>query len=140
MEHSMSTQFIRRPKGLGEPLGRYSHVAVASGELVIVAGQTGIDEDGVVAAGLAAQTRQAFHNLGRALEAAGVGYQDVIKTSTFLVGPDSIPEFMEARKSVFADIYPSGTYPPNTLLVVTRLVEEALLVEVEAIAVRDRTT
>ena len=41
---------------------------------------------------------------------------------------------MSARAAVFADIYPDGNYPPNTILVVNRLVEERLLIEIEAVA------
>ena len=41
---------------------------------------------------------------------------------------------MQARTEVFAEIYPDGDYPPNTLLVVDRLVQPELLVEISAIA------
>jgi enamine deaminase RidA (YjgF/YER057c/UK114 family) len=134
----MSMKFIRKPEGLGEPLGRYSHVAVAApgGEIVVVAGQVGMDSDGVVAGGgVGAQTKKAFENLGTALAAAGAGFGDVLKTTTFLVGPELLPEFMAARGEAFAEIFPTGVYPPNTLLMVSRLVEPELLVEVEALAV-----
>jgi enamine deaminase RidA (YjgF/YER057c/UK114 family) len=47
---------------------------------------------------------------------------------------------MAARTAVFAEIYPEGKYPPNTLVVVSRLVEPAFLVEVDALAfVKART-
>ncbi len=42
---------------------------------------------------------------------------------------------METRKEIFAKLYPSGAYPPNTLLVISRLVKPELLIEIEAIAV-----
>jgi len=42
---------------------------------------------------------------------------------------------MAVRKELFAKIYPAGKYPPNTLLIVDRLVGEQFLIEVEAIAV-----
>jgi enamine deaminase RidA (YjgF/YER057c/UK114 family) len=41
---------------------------------------------------------------------------------------------MTVRKELFPKLYPSGQYPPNTLLVVDRLVGEHFLIEVEAIA------
>jgi enamine deaminase RidA (YjgF/YER057c/UK114 family) len=40
---------------------------------------------------------------------------------------------MEARAEVFEQIYPNAQYPPNTILVVNRLVEERLLIEIEAV-------
>jgi enamine deaminase RidA (YjgF/YER057c/UK114 family) len=39
-----------------------------------------------------------------------------------------------ARKELFARLYPEGRYPPNTLLVISRLVEPEFLIEIEAIA------
>ena len=41
---------------------------------------------------------------------------------------------MAVRKELYAKIYPGGQYPPNTLLMVDRLVGEQFLIEVEAIA------
>jgi enamine deaminase RidA (YjgF/YER057c/UK114 family) len=135
----MPVEFIRQPKGLGEPLGRYSHVSIATGaELVTVAGQVGITEDGQLAGdgGLTAQTWQAFRNVGTALESQGLGLRDVYKFTTYLVGAENIPEFMAARSEVFAQVFADGVYPPNTLLVVARLVEARFTVEIEAFAIR----
>jgi len=132
-------EFIRKPAGLGEPLGRYSHVSVARGtEIVSVAGQVGIDASGNTSGdgSVAAQTRQAFANLATALSAVGLSPADIFKTTTYLVGSDSLAEFMQARGEIFPELFPDGQYPPNTLLIVSRLVEERLSVEVEALAVR----
>lgn len=132
----MAIQLIRRPAGLGEPLGRYSHVAVGRGDLVAVAGQVGKDQDGRLAGpDLASQARQTYRNVGTALFAAGCGYGDVLRMNTYLVSSDLIEEFMQARTAIFAELYPSGEYPPNTLAIVSRLVEPDLLIEVEALAV-----
>lgn len=135
----MPVEFVRRPKGLGEPLGRYSHISIATGtELVTVAGQTGITDDGELGGdgGLTAQTWQVFRNLSTALQSQGLGLADVFKFTTYLVGAGNLDEFMTARTAVFAEFFPGGAYPPNTLLVVSRLVEARFLVEVEALAVR----
>ena len=40
----------------------------------------------------------------------------------------------EVREELFPDLYPSGKYPPNTLLVIDRLVKPEFLLEIEAIA------
>jgi enamine deaminase RidA (YjgF/YER057c/UK114 family) len=132
----MSIRLIRQPPGLGEPLGRYSHVGVGVGGLVAVAGQVGRDENGTLAgADLSSQARQAYRNLGAALAAAGCGFGDVLKMTTYLVSEALIEEFMAVRGSIFAELYPNGEYPPNTLCIVSRLVEPELLFEVEALAV-----
>src|SRR5881409_1226255 len=103
----------------------YSHGMVASGgELVTVAGQVGIGPQGVAGPDVGSQTRQAFENVRAIVEAAGCTMADVI------------PGFMKARQEAFPEYFPSGVYPPNTLLVVSGLVRPELRVEVEAMAVR----
>ena len=129
-------RLTRRPTGLGEPLGRYSHLAVGSGDLVAIAGQVGKDAHGRLSGpSLAVQARQAYANLGVALAATGCGYADVLKMTTYLVGAERVDEFMEARREIFSDLYPDSAYPPNTLLIVNRLVEPELVFEVEALAI-----
>jgi enamine deaminase RidA (YjgF/YER057c/UK114 family) len=135
----MPVEFIRKPDGLGEPLGKYSQISIATGtQIVAVAGQVGITASGELAGdgGLTAQTRQAFQNVATALKSAGLGMQDIFKTTTYLVGADNIPEFMDARKAAFSELFADGQFPPNTLLVVARLVEERFMIEVEASAIR----
>jgi len=115
----------------------YSHGMVAAGgELVLVAGQVGIGPQGVAGPDVVSQTRQAFENVRAIVEAAGCTMADVVRLQTFLVSPDDIPGFMKARQDVFPEYFPTGVYPPNTLLVVSRLVRPELRVEVEAMAVR----
>jgi enamine deaminase RidA (YjgF/YER057c/UK114 family) len=125
------------PKAFGAPLGLYSHGVIApAGELVVVAGQVGAGPSGSVSGDIVGQTRQAFENVRLVLEAAGCTLRDVIRLQTFLTRSDDIPGFMKAREEVFAEHYPSGGYPPNTLLIVSRLVKPELHVEIEAMAVR----
>ncbi len=126
------------PKGFGAPLGMYSHGMVAAGgELIVVAGQVGTTPDGRVPGNdIGSQTRQAFENVRAVLEAAGAEMSDVIRLQTFLTRADDIPGFMKARQDVFPEYFPNAAYPPNTLLVVSRLVRPDLLVEIEAMAMR----
>jgi enamine deaminase RidA (YjgF/YER057c/UK114 family) len=124
-------------KALGAPLGLYSHgMVVPAGELVVVAGQVGVGPSGSVANDAGAQTKQAFANVDAVLDAAGCSLRDVVRLQTFLTRATDIPAFMRAREEVFAESFPDGDYPPNTLLVVSRLVRPELLVEIEAMAVR----
>ena len=129
------------PGKFGPPLGMYSHGVVApAGELVVVAGQVGTDTNGtVVGEDVGSQTKQALANVSTVLEAAGCSMADVIRFQTFLTSADDIPAFMAARKEAFPSYFREGVYPPNTLLVVSRLVLPTLRVEIEALAVRSRS-
>lgn len=123
------------PDELGKPLGAYSHVASGTGRVVSIAGQVGGDRDGNVAEGdLKAQVFQTFANLSAALASEGLGPSDVIALTTYLIDADDIPMFFEARNELFPDLYPDGSYPPNTLLVIDRLVAPELMVEISALA------
>ncbi len=128
------------PRKFGAPLGMYSHGMVApGGEIVVVAGQVGNDPDGRVAGGDAiAQTKQALENVRTVVEAAGCTMGDVVRFQTFLTSAADIDGFMQARREMFPQYFPNGVYPPNTLLVVSRLVRPELLVEIEAMAVRSK--
>ncbi len=111
-------------------------MVAAGSELVLVAGQVGIGPQGVAGPDIGSQTRQAFENVRAIVEAAGCTMADVVRLQTFLVSADDIPGFMKARQDVFPQYFPGAVYPPNTLLVVSRLVRPELRVEIEAMAVR----
>jgi enamine deaminase RidA (YjgF/YER057c/UK114 family) len=129
-------------KTLGPTFGMYSHGMVApGGELVVVAGQVAADRSGkLVGPGdVVAQTKQAFENVRAVLEAAGSSMREIVRFQTFLTHAADIEGFMQARKEVFPRYFPDGVYPPNTILVVSRLVLPDLLVEIEAMAVKAGT-
>ncbi len=133
----MSIELVRRPEGLGEPLGRYSHISIVrDADLVFIAGQVGLLENGELAGQgtFSDQVKQAFANVATALHAVGLRPRDLVKTTTFIVEGHDIDEFMAARTEAFAAMFPEQKYPPNTILYVSRLVEERLLFEIEAIA------
>ena len=125
-------------KTLGPPLGMYSHGMTAGpGEIVVVAGQVGMAAGKVVGPGdVGAQTKQALANVDAVLRAAGASMRDVVRFQTFLVSADDIEGFMAARREAFPAYFPGGVHPPNTLLIVSRLVNPELLVEIEAMAVK----
>jgi enamine deaminase RidA (YjgF/YER057c/UK114 family) len=113
----------------------YSHVVIATGsKLVFVAGQEPEDDRGnLVGAGdLAAQARQVFANVGRALAAAGARPDQVAKITIYVVGhrPEYLPVIEEARVAVFADHKPA-----DTLIGVPTLSQPDYLIEVDAFAV-----
>lgn len=133
----MAGSEILQPEGVHEPLGQYSHVVRATaGELLFVAGQVAANERGeIVGEGnLELQVRQVFDNLGRALSAAGGTFANVLKFTTFLTRAEDLEDFRAIRRDLFAELYPDGRYPANTLVVVSRLASPAFLVEIEAVA------
>jgi enamine deaminase RidA (YjgF/YER057c/UK114 family) len=123
------------------PAGMYSHVSHDTGlGLFFVAGQLSFDPSGnIVGKGdFAAQMRQVFANLEGALKAAGCGFADVLKFTTYLTRASDIQAFMDTRRELYATIFPDGKYPPNTLLIISRLVDPECLIEIEAIAAAKR--
>ena len=124
-------------EGVAPPSGLYSHaVRVSGADLLFVSGQTAGDADGnLVGEGdPAAQTRQVFRNLGKVLEAAGAGFEDVVEFTIYLVGTESVGPFLETRAEVFRELYPDGGYPCSTLVNVASLGGGKALVEISATA------
>jgi len=103
---------------------------------VFVAGQVGMAPGGQAPGDVGAQTKQALENVRAVVEAAGCAMRDIVRLQTFLTRAEDIAGFMKARAEVFPGYFPDKVYPPNTLLVVSRLVRPELLVEIEAMAVR----
>jgi enamine deaminase RidA (YjgF/YER057c/UK114 family) len=125
------------PPNAPPPAGMYSHVArMAPGELAFIAGQVAVDAKGtpVGVGDLAAQVDLVFANLGGILKDLGTDFESVVQFTTYLTKADSIPIWMSARSAMFPKLFPGGKYPPNTLLVIDRLVKPEFLLEIEAIA------
>lgn len=128
---------IFNPDTLGKPLGQYSQITrVKASEFVFIAGQLAADKSGkIVGAGdFDAQCVQIFANIEAALESVGAGWGNIVQFTTYLVHSQDIPKFMTYRLREFPRMFPNGAYPPNTLLMVDRLVQEPFLVEVQAVA------
>jgi len=124
------------PPSAPPPAGMYSHVArMTPGEMAFIAGQVAVDAKGsVIGAGdLAAQVDQVFRNLGGIIKDLGADFEQVVQFTTYLTKAESIPVWMSARSELFPKLFPGGKYPPNTLLVIDRLVKPEFLLEVEAI-------
>jgi enamine deaminase RidA (YjgF/YER057c/UK114 family) len=131
---------IENPASLGMPLGQYSQVARVknAAETIYVAGMLAVDRGGkIVGEGdVAAQTEQVFANIAAALQSAGMGWGNVVQFTTYLVDAADIAKFMDWRKRRFPTMFGDGKYPPNTLLVVSRLVNPAFRIEVQTVAAR----
>ena len=127
---------IINPDTLGKPLGQYSQMTrVKASEFLFIAGQVGVHKDGKLAdEDFEAQCGQTFANIEAALKSQGAGWGNVVEFTTYMVHSQDIPKFMTFRKRVFPAFFPNGAYPPNTLLMVDRLVRDAFLLEVQTIA------
>ena len=128
---------IYNPTELGPPMGPYTHVTrVQASEFLFIAGMLSGDSAGnIIGAGdFDAQAKQVFRNVEAALKSAGATWQNVVQFTTYLVHSQDIPKFMEFRLREFPKMFPDGKYPPNTLLIVDRLVQEPFLFEVQTVA------
>jgi len=126
------------PDSMGKPLGQYSQIARAkgTGELVFIAGQLATDKAGnlVGADDFDAQCRQVYANIEAALKSVGGGWKNVVQFTTYLVHSQDVPKLRAFRQREFGKFFPDGAYPPNTLLIIDRLVNESYLIEVQTVA------
>ena len=122
------------PDTLPRPFG-YSHVVDApASRIVYLSGQVPLDAAGnLVGEGdFAAQVRQVFENLTAALAAADASWSDVVKLNYFVRDIGEISALRAIR-----DEYVNTEQPPaSTLVEVSRLFRDDVLVEIEAVAVK----
>ena len=108
--------------------GPYSQ-AVAAGGFVFISGQIPLTPDGErVEGGIREQTVRVMENLGSVLEAAGLTFADVVRTTVYL---DTIADF-----SLFNDVY-AGYFsedPPARACLEASALPKGSLVEISAIA------
>ena len=110
-------------------IGPYSQ-AWAVGDFVFASGQIPVNPaTGEIPAGIAAQTEQSCKNVGAILEAAGSGYDKVIKTTCFLADIADFTAFNEVYAKYF-------TSKPARSCVAVKDLPKGVLCEVEAIAVK----
>ena len=120
---------IGNVEALGKPLGQYSHLArVKASEFLFIAGMLSAGET------FDAQCSGVFESIEKALKSQGAGWGNVVQFTTYLVHSQDIARFMQWRLREFPRLFPNGAYPPNTLLVIDRLVGEPYLIEVQAVA------
>lgn len=119
-----------RVEGLAEPISHFTD-AVLAGGFLHVSGIVAVDGDGRLVGGddVAAQTRQVFENMRAVLEAAGCGFEDVVKVTVFLTNIDDRATINPVRQEVFGD-----TRPASTLVEVPRLAVDGAKVEIECVA------
>jgi reactive intermediate/imine deaminase len=122
------------PDTLPRPFGYSQVVDVPAGRIVFLSGQVPLDAAGnLVGEGdFAAQVRQVFENLTAALAAAEVSWNDVVKLDYFVRDIGEVAALRAIR-----DEYVNTEQPPaSTLVEVSRLFRDDVLVEIEAVAVK----
>ena len=129
----MDRRFLS-PDTLPPPFG-YSHVVDApASRVVYISGQVPLDAAGeLVGKGdFATQVRQVFENLAAALHAADASWDDVVKLNYFVRDVGQVPALRAIR-----DEYVNTERPPaSTLVEVSSLFRDEVLVEIEAVAVK----
>lgn len=87
-----------------------------------------------VGATFEAQCAATYAQIEQALKSGG-GWGNVVQFTTFLVHSQDIARFYKWREQNYPKMFADGKYPPNTLLVIDRLVQEQFLIEIQTIAV-----
>lgn len=112
-------------------IGPYSQGYIHNG-MIYLSGQVGVDPyTKIVPDSIEEQTKQACINVGSLLEAAGVGYENVIKTTCFLANISDFKAFNEVYASYFVS-------KPARSCVSVKDLPNGVLCEIEAIAVTDK--
>ncbi|MCP5090637.1 MAG: RidA family protein [Gammaproteobacteria bacterium] len=106
--------------------------AVRVGSHVMVSGTAPVGPSGeLVGEGDAyAQARRCIEIIAKALDEAGSGLADVVRTRMFVTDIEQWPEFARAHREAFGDIMPA-----TTMVEVSRLIDPGMLIEIEADAV-----
>lgn len=117
-------------EALGKPVGPYSHVAR------VRAGADTLHIAGMLASGetFEAQCAAVYGQIEKALQSAGGGWANVVQFTTYLVHSQDITKFYRWREREYPRMFPDGRYPPNTLLIIDRLVQEQFLIEIQTVA------
>lgn len=111
-------------------IGPYAQ-AVKTGAFIYTSGQIAIDPatGEIVTGGIETQTIRVMENLSAVLNAAGVGFKDVVKTTVFIKDMNDF-----AKINVVYAQYFEAPYPARSCVEVARLPKD-VLVEIEAVAV-----
>lgn len=112
-------------------IGPYSQ-AIGAGRLVLCSGQIGLDPatGELVEGGLAQQAERCLRNLAAVLDAAGLGFADVVKTTVFLVDMADFSALNEVYGRFVTDP------PPARSTIAVAALPKGARVEIEAIAAR----
>ena len=126
--------------GLVRPRGRFPHVKLVNGFAFIsgtssrrpdntIDGATAVDEMGTVSLDIKAQTRAVIENIRTILGTVGLGLEDLVQVTTYLVSMNDFGGYNEVYGSYFDE---NG--PTRTTVAVHQLPHPHLLIEMQAVA------
>ena len=118
-----------RVAGLAEPISHYTD-AVRHGDLLFVSGVAPLDENSrLIGEGdVVMQTRQIFLNMKKILDAAGTGFEKVLKVTVYLTDVADRTKINPVRQEFFG-----ASRPASTLIGVSELAIPGMKVEIEAV-------
>lgn len=116
--------------GAPKAIGPYSS-ALRAGQLLFISGQVPIDPatGALVGGDIAAQTRRVLLNVGALLEAAGLSFRDVARTTVFLADMNDFGAMNDVYRTFFEE-----PFPARSAVQAARLPRDARI-EIDAIAV-----
>ena len=103
----------------------------AGARLLFTAGQVGVAPDGTTADGFAAQADQTWANIMALLAEGGMGVEDIVKITGYIVGHENFPAYAAARKKALG-----GIRPASTAIIVPALALPEWVIEIEAVAAK----
>ncbi len=124
---------IHNPPGLAPGIG-YSHgiELPPHARLIYLAGQLGVNADGKFGPDFKSQAEQAWRNIGTVLRAAGMGYENLVKVTHYLLRKEDLATYREVRAQFLG-----SNAPASTLLFISALARPDALIEIEAVAAKD---
>jgi 2-iminobutanoate/2-iminopropanoate deaminase len=119
------------PPSIRPPFARYSHGVVVepAARLLFTSGQLGVGPDDAIPEDVEAQAVLCFENIKAILEAAGMGFADVVRFSAFVTDRSYFPVYGAVRSR-----YAAGDAFASTLIVVSGFTRPEFKIEVEATA------
>jgi enamine deaminase RidA (YjgF/YER057c/UK114 family) len=124
------------PTSLATPSGYTHGIATGGGRLLFLAGQTGMDASGAIAApgDLVAQFAQALRNLQAVVTAAGGQMTDIVKLTLFVTDAAAYRAKLKPLGAAYRAAF-GRYYPAMTLVEVRGLFDPQALIEIEGLAV-----
>lgn len=121
-----------KPEGVSDPYGTYVHgiEPPLNARMVFLSGQIPVAPDGTVPEGMEAQATVCWQNIEGILEAAGLGIQNLVRTTQYLVDASQYPAANAVRAKFLGDHRTA-----SVAITVPALIEPNWLIEIDAIAV-----
>jgi enamine deaminase RidA (YjgF/YER057c/UK114 family) len=121
------------PETVATPFSEYHHgmEAPAGARLLLVSGQIGVRPDGTLPDTIEEQCEEAWQNVFRVLQSAGMGPEHLLRINQYFVRPEDVEPVRKMRVKMTGDLRTG-----STLLRVAGLASPDWLIEIEATAAK----